>query len=135
MWSVVLNGAMGFIMAITMCYCLGDLSEIIDTPTGYPFIQVFYNATKSYAATNIMTTIIIITLTACEVNEVATTSRQLWSFARDKGVPFSDWLAYVSLPLLRFMTSAKVHSGLAHDACTSPRYAGFFVRNLHCIIN
>ena len=100
MWSVYLNGAMGFIMAITMCYCLGDLSEIIDTPTGYPFIQVFYNATKSYAATNVMVTIIIITLTACCVSEVATTSRQLWSFARDKGVPFSDWLAYVSMPLI-----------------------------------
>lgn len=100
MWSVYLNGAMGFIMAITMCFCLGDLSQVVDSPTGYPFIQVFYNATKSYAATNIMVTIMVITLTACCVSEVATASRQLWSFARDKGVPFSNWLAYVSLLLL-----------------------------------
>lgn len=90
MWSVYLNGAMGFIMAITMCFCLGDLSQVVDSPTGYPFIQVFYNATKSYAATNIMVTIMVITLTACCVSEVATASRQLWSFARDKGVPFSN---------------------------------------------
>lgn len=100
MWSVYLNGAMGLIMAITMCYCLGDLQEVVKTDTGYPFIQVFFNVTKSYAATNIMTTIIIITLTACCISEVATSSRQLWSFARDKGIPFSDWFAYVSsLPL------------------------------------
>ncbi|KAL8726786.1 MAG: hypothetical protein Q9181_005925, partial [Wetmoreana brouardii] len=54
MWSDYINGAIGFIMAITMCFCLGDLSKIVDTPTGYPFIQVFYNSTKSYAATNVM---------------------------------------------------------------------------------
>lgn len=95
MWSVYLNGTLGFIMAITMCYCLGDLTSILETPTGYPFIQVFYNATQSNAATNVMVTIIIITITACCVSEVATCSRQLWSFARDKGVPFSDWLAFV----------------------------------------
>ncbi|KAL9594593.1 MAG: hypothetical protein Q9219_006953 [cf. Caloplaca sp. 3 TL-2023] len=96
MWSVYLNGAMGFIMAVTMCYCLGDLSVIVDTPTGYPFIQVFYNATNSYAAANVMTAIMIVTLTACCISEVATSSRQLWSFARDKGIPFSNWFAYVS---------------------------------------
>lgn len=96
MWSVYLNAAMGLIMAVTMCFCLGDLSVISDTPTGYPFIQVFYNATKSYVATNIMVTIMIITLCACGISEVATSSRQLWSFARDKGIPFADWFAYVS---------------------------------------
>ena len=99
MWSVYLNGAMGFIMAITLCYCLGDVAEVVETPTGYPFIQVFYNATKNYAATNVMVTLMIITLTACCVSELATASRQLWSFARDRGVPFSDWLAFVGLSL------------------------------------
>ena len=88
---------MGLAMAVTMCFCLGDLSEIVQTPTGYPFIQVFYNATKSYAATNVMVTIMIITLCGCAVSEVATSSRQLWSFARDRGLPFSNWFAYVSL--------------------------------------
>ncbi|KAL9000493.1 MAG: hypothetical protein Q9169_000786 [Polycauliona sp. 2 TL-2023] len=112
MWSVYLNGTMGFVMAITMCYCLGNLEEIVETPTGYPFIQVFYNATQSLAATNVMVTIIIITVTACCVSEVATCSRQLWSFARDKGVPFSDWLAYVSptmhIPLRAILVSLCV---------------------------
>ena len=95
MWSVLINGAMGLLMAITMCFCLGDLSELVDSPTGYPFIQVFYNVTQSYAATNILVAIVIVTLTACCVSLVATSSRQLWSFARDKGIPFSDWFAQV----------------------------------------
>jgi len=102
MWSVYLNGSMGFIMAVTMCFVLGDLSQVVQTQTGYPFIQVFYNATKSYAATNIMVTIMIITITACAVSNLATSSRQLWSFARDQGLPFSNWLAYVGLLLVDF---------------------------------
>ncbi|KAL8718370.1 MAG: hypothetical protein Q9225_004487 [Loekoesia sp. 1 TL-2023] len=118
MWSVYLNGAMGFIMAITMCYCLGDLSKIVDTPTGYPFIQVFYNATNSYVAANIMTAIMIVTLTACCISEVATSSRQLWSFARDKGIPFSDWFAYVSLSMIYSGPWLTFEPGLAHDAHT-----------------
>ncbi len=108
MWSVYLNGAMGFIMAITMCFCLGNLSDIVNTPTGYPFIQVFYNATNSYTATNIMVTIVIITLTACCASQLATAARQLWSFARDKGVPFSIWLAYVCLYLIRLEVIADL---------------------------
>jgi choline transport protein len=95
MWSVVLNAAMGFIMAATLIFTLGDLESVLATSTGYPFIQVFYNATQSLAATNIMTAIIIVCLTSCCISEVATTSRQIWSFARDQGLPFSGFLSHV----------------------------------------
>ncbi len=133
MWSVYLNGAMGFMMAITMCFCLGDLSHVVDSPTGYPFIQVFYNATKSYAATNIMVTIMIITLTACCVSEVATASRQLWSFARDKGVPFSNWLAHVSLLIPLSWHQLTFGSGVFFDAHTSSSSPRFPEYHLPCI--
>ena len=33
------NGALGFVMLVTMCFCLGSLDDILSTPTGYPFIQ------------------------------------------------------------------------------------------------
>ncbi len=67
-----------------------------DTIQGYPFIQVFFNTTHSYAGTNIMTLIIILTLTSSAIAEVATASRQIWSFARDKGVPGYRWIAHIS---------------------------------------
>jgi amino acid transporter len=83
-------------MLITICFTLGDVDNILASPTGYPFIQVFFNTTNSYAATNAMTSILVVTLTASTITEVATASRQLWSFARDQGVPFSSFLVYVS---------------------------------------
>ena len=88
---------MGYIMAITICFTLGDVTSILTTPTGYPFIQVFYNITQSYAGTNTMVAIIIITLTSSCISEVATASRQIWSFARDNGLPFSGFLSQVIL--------------------------------------
>jgi choline transport protein len=95
MWSVALNSFMGFIMAVTLIFTLGDVTSILERPTGYPFIQVFYSATESLAATNVMTAIIIICLISCCISEVATASRQIWSLARDSGLPFSNFLSQV----------------------------------------
>lgn len=39
-WSTALNGLMGWVMIITFCFCLGNLDEVLDSPTGYPYIQV-----------------------------------------------------------------------------------------------
>ena len=95
-WAVILNALLGFIMILTLCFTLGDAEAILATPTGFPFIQIFYNTTQSYSATNVMVTILIVTLTSSAISEVATASRQLWSFARDNGLPFSSMLSYVS---------------------------------------
>jgi amino acid transporter len=96
MSGVAVNGTLGFLMVITLCFTLGDVSSVLATPTGYPFIQIFFNTTQSYAATNVMTTIIIVVLTSSVISEIATSSRQLWSFARDGGFPFSPIIATVS---------------------------------------
>ncbi|KAH8810578.1 amino acid/polyamine transporter I [Xylogone sp. PMI_703] len=95
MWSVILNAILGFLMAVTLIFTLGDIDSILATPTFQPFIQVFFNATGSYAATNTMTVIVIILLESCCISEVATASRQIWSFARDYGLPGSGWLSQV----------------------------------------
>lgn len=97
MWAAGVNGTLGWVMIITFAFTLGDLFAILDTPTGYPFIQVFYNATNSYAGTSIMTAIIIVNITSACISTVATASRQTWSFARDQGLPFSGVLSHVSL--------------------------------------
>lgn len=97
MWSVGVNATLGFLMAVTLIFTMGDIDSLFASVTRQPFIQQFYNATQSYGATNTMTAIVIILLAACCVSEVATASRQIWSFARDRGLPGSRWLSQVSL--------------------------------------
>ena len=95
MSSVAVNGILGLVMLVTLCFTLGEVDQVLDSATGFPFIQIFYNTTGSLAATNAMTAVLVVTLTASTITEVATASRQLWSFARDHGVPFSSFFAYV----------------------------------------
>jgi len=112
LWAVGFNATLGFLMAVTLCFTLGDVDEILTSDTGYPFIQVFYNVTKSYAGASILTLILILTLTSAAIAEVATASRQLWSFARDKGVPGYQFLSHITpgwnIPLNAVLVSLVV---------------------------
>ena len=42
-----------------------------------------------------MTALVVIVFVSAVISEIATSSRQLWSFARDGGLPFSRWVAKV----------------------------------------
>ncbi|KAK6433846.1 hypothetical protein LTR95_009976, partial [Oleoguttula sp. CCFEE 5521] len=90
------NYIMGFIMTLTVMFTLGpDDDAVLDTRLGVPYVQVLYNATNSYAATMVLTCLVGLLLTCCLVNNITTASRQLWSFARDGGIPGSRWIARV----------------------------------------
>ena len=94
--SMFLNGAVGFTMMITLLYCLGDVDTVLDTATGYPFIQIFYDAVQSRAGATAMGAVVLFLTWACAIGITTTASRMTWSFARDRGTPFSDTLAKVS---------------------------------------
>lgn len=99
LWGVGLNAILGYVVVITLCFTITDPKALLDSDTGFPFIQLFFNVTHSYTATNIMTAIIIINIVSAVISEIATASRQIWSFARDDGFPFSNFLKKVSRPV------------------------------------
>lgn len=37
--TFIFNGATGFVILVTLCFCIGNLEEVLQTTTGYPFIQ------------------------------------------------------------------------------------------------
>lgn len=98
-WTLVLNGSTGFVMIVTLAFCVGDIDKVLASTTGFPFIQVFLNSTGSVPAATGMTIVIMIMQFCAAISNVATTSRQIYSFARDKGLPFSDFFATVSIAL------------------------------------
>ncbi|KAF7508647.1 hypothetical protein GJ744_009039 [Endocarpon pusillum] len=114
MWSTILNSVLTIIAIITICYTWGNMDEIRLTRTGFPFIQVFYNTTQSRAGTTVMVMIMVLPMLASVLATNATASRQLWSFARDYGVPYSEHLARVSLkwgiPVNAVLTSLLILS-------------------------
>ena len=100
MFSYYLNGALGLVMLITFCFAFGPLDtedSALYSPTGFPFITVFANVTGSNGAASAMTAILIIMAVCACISNIATSSRQMFAFARDKGLPASNFLAYVSI--------------------------------------
>ncbi|KAE9986092.1 hypothetical protein BLS_000025 [Venturia inaequalis] len=110
--SLAINGAMGFGMLLTFLFCLGDMDAALSTPTGFAFIEVFSSGTKSTAAATGMTSIMIILSTLGCITNMASASRQLFSFARDNAVPFSKFFAHVpgkwQIPLASIITTVTI---------------------------
>jgi choline transport protein len=94
--AVTLNSIMQFAFAICLMFTLGDLDKVENTPTGLPIIEVYYQATKSKPATNLLVVMIALILVISLFNIFASVSRLIWAFARDKGLPFSNLFSYVS---------------------------------------
>lgn len=80
-------------MVITFCFCLGDLGQVLASPTGYPFLAVFYNAIQTTAGATAMGSFVVAMTVFANLTAVATASRQLWAFSRDQALPFSSWLS------------------------------------------
>lgn len=98
MLTILLNGMMGFAMVIAVLFCIGDVDGILATNTGYPFMEIFLQATHSVTGSAVMAALITILAICATVGLLASTSRMLWSFARDKGIPGWQRLSLVLIP-------------------------------------
>lgn len=52
--SVIINGFLGLGMLIAVLFCLGNLEDALSTPTGFPFIEIFSQATNSTSGGTVM---------------------------------------------------------------------------------
>lgn len=110
---MILNGATGFAMVLAILFCLGDVDSVLVrscvtylngversqdlqmSPTGFPFIQIFYNGVKSKAGATVMVSIVVALAWCAVIGFLATASRMIWSFARDRGLPFHRFISKV----------------------------------------
>ena len=96
--SVLINGLLGFGMLVATLFCLGDVDKITSTPpTQYPFIAIYAQAAGSNAGGVGMVAVILFLCFCATMTTLAASSRMMWSFARDRGLPFSDYLSRVGL--------------------------------------
>lgn len=91
MTTVLFNGAAGFAIAVIALFSLGNVEQALATPTGLPYVQVLGNAAGTKGGTALVAIIIGINW-ASSTGFLTTSSRMVWSFARDRGLPFADAL-------------------------------------------
>jgi amino acid transporter len=91
-WSYVLNGFMATIILVTYLFAIPSLDDALDSD--FPFVYVFQEC-LSPAGVNALTILIMLLVIAANIDYNASTSRQTFAFARDKGFPFHSWLGAV----------------------------------------
>lgn len=97
--SILVNGIIGLAYCFMLLFSLGDLNNLLASTTGFPFIQLFYNVTKSKAGGSILTLIPTVIATMANAAGLTSTSRTFWAYARDGAMPASNWFSYVDSKL------------------------------------
>ncbi|KAK5130278.1 hypothetical protein LTR08_002238 [Meristemomyces frigidus] len=94
--SALINYATAFVMVISLVSAIGpNLHTVLLSPTGQPWVEIVRLATGSQTATIVLIVLVCFQFTFTSINQVTTSSRQLWALARDKGVPFHAFLSKV----------------------------------------
>lgn len=107
-WSYGIVSLLDFVMVLVTCFCWVRPTLYANAPTGYPFLSLFMTATGSASGAIAITSLMIILIVLSVTNFMASTSRQVFAFARDDGLPFSRWVAKVNKRTLTPMNSLIV---------------------------
>ncbi|QSS63540.1 hypothetical protein I7I51_00598, partial [Histoplasma capsulatum] len=93
--AILVSGIFGWMLTVTMCFCLSDLDKILDSPTGLPAAQIFLNAGGRTGGTIMFSfSILVQFFTGCSA--MLADTRMTYAFARDDALPFSEFFAKVN---------------------------------------
>ena len=126
-------------MLIAMLYCIGDIDAALNTPTGYPFIEILTQGVGSIAGGTALSALIVSMFICATITIVASASRQLWAFARDNAVPNAKFIAYVhptmkipvvsigiTVTIVSLLSLINIGSATVFNAIVSLAVAGYF---------
>ncbi|KAI0155717.1 amino acid/polyamine transporter I [Pestalotiopsis sp. NC0098] len=95
-WLSVVCGALtGFIFMIVCLACIQDLDDILDPVTGLPFMDLLSSVMGANGGC-VLLSLFIFNGIGQGVSIVTSASRLTWGFARDGGLPWSQYLTHVN---------------------------------------
>ncbi|KAK6371625.1 hypothetical protein LTS17_008877 [Exophiala oligosperma] len=90
---------------LALMFCMNDLDAVINSPL--PSLEIVYQATGSKAATSFTIIWLAVIYVICLTAQWVTAGRIAWAFARDHGVPFSNYFARID-PYFKFPVRTTV---------------------------
>ncbi|KAF2726797.1 amino acid permease-like protein [Polyplosphaeria fusca] len=146
--SLLINGCLALGMLFAVLFSITDFEAVqnsADSLTG-PVIEIFHQAVSSHTGVIIMATIILVLEFCSALGCLAAASRMTWSFARDRGLPFSRFISMIdkrtTIPVVAILL-VTVLSGLlaiinignyvAFSGVTSMVLEGFYISYLLAI--
>jgi choline transport protein len=92
-WSYIFNVILGLVVLIVMLYGIGDLEDAINSTA--PYLNLFNNSGSTGMAFA-LSVLLFLLIFAGNITALATASREMWAFSRDKGFPFSKWISKIN---------------------------------------
>lgn len=94
LYSVSFNAVLMFAYILAVLFCVGNYEAVKASPL--PILEVYLQATKSLTVATVLVVIQAAINLLALFNCLASVSRLIWAFARDNGLPFSNFFSYVS---------------------------------------
>lgn len=109
--SVSFCGLLGFIIIIVINACVSkDIEAVLSGPSGFPLAEIIHRSLGKKWATAFMSLISV-----CQwlmgASILTALSRQIWTFARDDGLPFSSYIKVVH-PKLKVPIRAVIFAAI-----------------------
>jgi choline transport protein len=97
LFSLIINGTLALGMLFAVLFSAHDIPGLLadENAATAPFLRIFRHAVGSDAGATIMVSIIVLLEFCSAMGCLAAASRMTWSFARDRGLPFSRALQKV----------------------------------------
>lgn len=93
--ALTTTALLGWVLVIVITLTMGsDLDRIFNTSTGQPIVEIFYIAMGKTGATAYLSLCFVI-LWFCGAVAMCYTARSLWSFSRDRGLPYYKFWYYL----------------------------------------
>lgn len=93
--TVAIGFTTSWFYVIAMFFSLSDLEPLLNTPTGVPILELYYQALGNKAGAIVLESLVLVTGIGCQIASHTWQSRLCWSFARDRGLPGHKWLSKV----------------------------------------
>ncbi|KAF8227382.1 amino acid transporter [Tricholoma matsutake] len=94
--GITSSALLGWGVNVALAFCMGtDLQSILGSPIQQPMAVILFNSFGQQGTLAIWAFIVVVQF-SMGTSMLTTTSRQIFAFSRDGGLPFSRWLYHVS---------------------------------------
>lgn len=93
-WSYIINAPLSLLMVLAYLFSIKSVPDALKAPM--PFVTAFHDAFGLIDATVAFTLVVLGSVSVVAISAMASTSRIIFAFARDNGLPYSRWLSTVS---------------------------------------
>lgn len=111
MGTVTIGFVTSFCYSIAMFFSVHNLSAILESSTGMPILDIYYQALNNKAGAICLGVLILLTACGCTIASHTWQARLCWSFSRDNGLPLSKYLSVID-PKLGVPLNAHLFSSV-----------------------